>query len=128
MIGDIIYEAEGKIISKRIVSLDPITYEGNYVADGMLRNGMAIKEHCTYISIRKSKDKVYGEGKHVLITSDNHAITWIGRGFGLTLKDKQIWRGSGIFSSELKEFDDIIGMVEAEIINDKIRIKVWEWK
>ena len=126
MLGDLIYEAKGKIIYTKVISTKPITFEGSYVADGKLRGNISIKEHCTFISEWRSNNIVYGEGKHVIITPDG-TVTWVGRGFGKKVDDKQIWRGSGIFSSSIESFNDMIGVVEAEIDGDMLEIKVWEW-
>ncbi|GIU71023.1 MAG: hypothetical protein KatS3mg003_0502 [Candidatus Nitrosocaldaceae archaeon] len=128
MLGDIIYEARGYIKYVRVIELDPLTLEGSYIAEGKLRNGINIKEYCTYTSVKKDKDTVYGEGKHAIITDDNNILTWIGRGFGRKIDNKQIWRGSGIFTSNIEEFNDIVGIVEAEILDDRLEIKVWEWR
>ncbi len=127
MLADLIYEAKGRITYTKVIELAPITFEGSYIAEGKLRGDASIKEYCTFTSIQKGSDIVYGEGKHVIMT-DNGTITWTGRGFGKRVSNRQIWRGSGIFSSDIKSFNDIVGVVEAEIVDDKLEIKVWEWR
>lgn len=127
MLGELIYEARGKITYTKLIELDPIIFEGSYIAHGRLRNDTGIKEHCTFTSIQKSNDIVYGEGKHLLIVN-NDTIRWIGRGFGKRVDNKQVWRGAGIFESTIESFNDIVGVVEAEIVDEQLQIKVWEWR
>lgn len=128
MLGELIYEARGEVTNIRVIKLKPVKFEGTYIAEGTM-NDIKIKEYCTFISTRKSKSKVYGEGKHTIITENNDTVVWIGRGFGKNVGNKQIWRGSGIFTSEdIERYNNIIGIVEAEIIDNKLEIKVWEWE
>ncbi len=127
MLGELIYEAEGAVEYIKVVELEPLKLEGSYTANGRLRNDNIIKEYCTFISIQRDNHTLYGEGRHLII-SNNDNIRWYGRGFGKYINKRQIWRGSGIFNSTLEEFNNIIGVVEAEIIDKKIAIKAWEWK
>jgi len=127
MLGDLIYEAEGVIEYIRVIELEPLKLEGSYIANGRLRNDNIIKEYCTFTSTYKDNYISYGEGKHLII-SNNDNIRWYGRGFGRYINNKQIWRGSGIFNSTIEEFNNIVGVVEAEINGKDIKIKVLEWK
>ncbi len=129
MLADLIYTAKGKITYTRVIELEPIRLEGSYTASGKLRNGMEVNEYCTYQSMIKYDNINYGEGKHLLITSNNGIIRWVGRGFGRYINNKHVWRGSGIFESrDLAEFNAIVGVVEAEIVDGNIEISVWEWR
>ena len=86
MLGDLIYEAEGKVTNMRVISVEEgrPKIEVTISQNGLLR-GVEVTNIVTYSSIpREQGGAIYAEGQGVILTKEDgnggEIATWTGQG------------------------------------------------
>jgi len=146
MLGEIIYEAKGKVTSLRVLSVEGgiPKIESSISQNGRLRGGTEITLTVTYWSVPRLSSStegqeggqtvLYAEGQGVLMTKDGSEMaTWTGQGIAHVSGNKRTDRGSVFCTSskgKLAFLNNIVGVFEYEAnLEDGIADgKVWEWK
>jgi len=132
MLGELIYQASGKRIVRRVLSSEPVQVEVTFEAGGKVL-GVDAMEIGTYTSVIRPDGTIYGEGAGVLMTTAGDSITWKGAGVG-TFKERGAvsYRGAVYYhtaSSKLSRLNTVAGIFEFEADeNGNVQSKIWEWK
>jgi hypothetical protein len=139
LLGDLFYEAKGKIIGQRVLDvINGLKIETSVSYNGIIKGNVNVTHIATFRSIPKSDGLLYAEGEGIITTKDgsNEMVTETGRGIGQFANggSKVIFRGSFIFNTssstgKLAFLNKIIGVLEyeADEAGDS-SLKVWEWK
>jgi hypothetical protein len=150
MLGEIIYEAKGKVTSLRVLSVEGAIpkIENTISQNGSLRGNTEITLTVTYWSVPRlpsstegqatggvGQTVLYAEGQGVLTTKDGSEMaTWTGQRIAHVYGNKRTDRGSVFCSTpskgKLAFLNNIVGVFEYEAnLEDGIAEgKVWEWK
>jgi len=135
MLGDIIYEGQGKLENRRIVGIkdgNPLL-EGTISQTGVIK-GIDVTNLVTYNSILQSDGTIYGEGFGLISTLDGSGrVTWKGQSIARIAGETRRDIGSIFYNTDstkkLSFLKDLVGVFEYETRNDgKIKGIVWEWK
>jgi hypothetical protein len=138
MLGDLIYEAEGKLMNMRVISVEEgrPKIEVTISQDGLLR-GVEVTSIVTYSSIpREQGGAIYAEGKGVFMTkegSGGETATWTGQGIahysGQTRRDVGSIFCRTSSNGKLAFLNNMVGVFEYEANESGAsRGKIWEWK
>ncbi|MFB5600266.1 MAG: hypothetical protein ACE5SW_08585 [Nitrososphaeraceae archaeon] len=133
MLGDLFYEAKGKITSKRVVDISGPKIESSYFVEGNMRK-IEVEEIGTFTTIPMSENVFYVEGKDIVtIKGSNEIATVIAQGISKHTDSSKIIVGSNFYRSsitgKLAFLNNLVGVHEASVDNnDNILYKVWEWK
>jgi hypothetical protein len=138
MLGDLIYEAEGKVMNMRVISAEEgrPKIEVTISQNGVLR-GVQVTSIVTYSSIpREQGGAIYAEGQGVIMTKEDgngEIATWTGQGIahytGQTRRDVGSIFCRTSSNGKLAFLNNMVGVFEYEtdgIGNSKG--KIWEWK
>ena len=136
MLGDLIYEAKGKIAGYRVLDVEGPKIEVTIIQNGTLRGGVEATDIVTYWRIPRSGGAYYAEGKGVFMAKDgpSETATWTGQGIAHYSGQKRRDVGS-VFcrtASTIGKFaflNNVVGMFEYE--TDEMgnsEGKIWEWK
>ena len=136
MLGDQIFEENGKLTSQRILDVEcgiP-KMETSFTATGNYR-GAEITGTITYWSTHRPGGAVYGEGQRVLMSKDGQEMaTWTGPGIGrFTGPGKIRFTGSLFYrtssTGKLAFLNNMVGVFEYETDESgNTSAKAWEWK
>jgi hypothetical protein len=139
LLGDLFYEAKGKIIGQRVLDvINGPKIETSVSYNGIIKGTVNVTHIATFRTIPKSDGLLYAEGEGIITTKDgsNEMVTETGRGIGQFANggSKVIFRGSFIFNTssstgKLAFLNKTIGVLEyeADEAGDS-SLKVWEWK
>jgi hypothetical protein len=143
MLGDLIYEAKGKVTSIRAsdVKDGKPKIEANIIQNGTLKGGIEATNTVTYWSILRPGEggTYYAEGKGVFMAKDDPSgiATWSGYGIGHQLGQRRRDIGS-VFcrtsssstnGNKLAFLNNIVGVFEYEADEmGNAEGKIWEWK
>lgn len=134
MIGDLFYEATGKVTSQRVLDLKGPKVETSFMVSGNMKN-IPVIEIGTFWSIPRPDGTVYGEDKDVIYTKeDNEIATADAKVIGKFVnKDVMRFVGSVFFNAsyqgKLAFLNGIVGIFEANVEGGtKLSIRKWEWK
>ena len=132
MLGDLIYEAKGKISSQRVLELSPPKIESSYRVESRLK-GMDVSEMGTYTSTMRPDGTLLGEDKSIIMGRDGASITATAQGIGrFTGPEKISFRGLATLGADgtgsSTAFNSLLLVVEVEVDGQDISIKGWEWK
>ena len=133
MLGDLFYEAKGKILSKRVLDLEGPKIESSYFLEGKMRE-IEVVEIGTFTSIPTSEGAYFVEGKDIVtVKGDNEMATVKTQGISKQKDSSKVVSGSNFYRSsktgKLSFLDNLVGVHEASVDNDgNIIYKVWEWK
>ncbi|HEX6647303.1 MAG TPA: hypothetical protein VF047_08995 [Nitrososphaeraceae archaeon] len=133
MIGDLFYEAKGKILSKRVLDLEGPKIESSYFLEGKMRE-IEVVEIGTFTSIPTSEGAYFVEGKDIVtVKGDNEMATVKTQGISKQKDSSKVVSGSNFYRSsktgKLSFLDNLVGIHEASVDNGgNIIYKVWEWK
>ena len=138
MLGDLIYEAKGKITGYRVLEVESPKIEVTIIQDGTLRGGIEATDIVTYWSIPRTGGAYYAEGKGVFMAKDNPSemAAWTGQGIAHYSGQKRRDVGS-VFcripssstTGKLTFLNNLVGVFEYttdEMGNSEG--KIWEWK
>ena len=134
MLGDLFYEAKGKITSKRVLDLEGPKIESSYFLEGKMRE-IEVLEIGTFTSVPISDGVFFIEGKDIVNVKENddEMATVKAEGISKLKGSSKVVSGSNFYRSsktgKLSFLDNLVGVHEATVDNDgNILYKVWEWK
>ncbi len=139
MLGDLIYEAEGKLMNMRVISIEEERpkIEVTISQNGLLR-GIQVTSIVTYSSIpREQGGAIYAEGKGVFMTKEGNGggetATWTGQGIahysGQTRRDVGSIFCRTSSNGKLAFLNNMVGVFEYESKeHGTSKGKIWEWK
>ena len=135
MLGDLLYEEQGKTIGMRVLSSEggEVKVEVSLQAEGQIQ-GVSEKSLWTYWSITRSDGTIYGEGTGFMTTADGDVVHLKGTGPAKSAgADGSVsYRGTIYFhtsSEKLASLNGATGVHEYEVdAEGNAMIKVWEWK
>lgn len=144
MLGDLIYEAEGKLMNMRVISVEEEIpkIEVTISQNGLLR-GIQVTSIVTYSSIpREQGGAIYAEGQGVIMTKEDgnnnnggggETATWTGQGIahysGQTRRDVGSIFCRTSSNGKLAFLNNMVGVFEFEADENGIsKGKIWEWK
>ncbi|MDW3604547.1 MAG: hypothetical protein QOK67_05880 [Nitrososphaeraceae archaeon] len=134
MLGDLFYEAKGRITSKRVLDLEGPKIESSYFLEGKMRE-IEVLEIGTFTSIPISDGVFFIEGKDIVTVkgSDDEMATVKAQGISKLRDSSKVVSGSNFYRSsktgKLSFLNNLVGVHEAAVDNDgNILYKVWEWK
>jgi hypothetical protein len=134
MLGDLFYEAKGRITSKRVLDLEGPKIESSYFLEGKMRE-IEVLEIGTFTSVPISDGVFFIEGKDIVTVkgSDEEMATVKAQGISKLKGSSKVVSGSNFYRSsktgKLSFLNNIVGVHEAAVDNDgNILYKVWEWE
>jgi hypothetical protein len=134
MLGDLFYEAKGRITSKRVLNLEGPKIESSYFLEGKMRE-IEVVEIGTFTSVPISDGVFFIEGKDIVTLkgSDDEMATVKAQGISKLKGSSKVVSGSNFYRSsktgKLSFLNNLVGLHEAAVDNDgNILYKVWEWK
>jgi hypothetical protein len=132
MLGDLIYEATGKVIGTRVLD------ENGTMEITLQEQGMLFGSECTVtltvVSKLGSNGILYSEGYGVLLTKDGDTATCTLSGITISkeLTSLSCIRGAAFCrtqSQKLARLNSVVCIYEAETNDDvSYNLKGWEWK
>ena len=137
MLGDLIYEAKGKVTGYRVLDIEGPKIEVTITQNGTLKGGIEATDTVTYWSIPRLGGAYYAKGKGVFMAKDDPSemATWTGQGIAHYSGQKRRDVGSVICSTssttsgKLAFLNNLVGVFEYE--GDEMgnsEGKIWEWK
>ena len=134
MLGDLFYEAKGRITSKRVLDLEGPKIESSYFLEGKMRE-IEVLEIGTFTSVPISDGVFFIEGKDIVTVkeSDDEMVTVKAEGISKLKGSSKVVSGSNFYRSSktgrLSFLNNLVGVHEAAVDKDgNILYKVWEWK
>ncbi len=134
MLGDLFYEAKGRITSKRVLDLEGPKVESSYSLEGKIIE-IEVVEIGTFTSIPTSNCAYFVEGKDIVTVkgSVDEMATVRAQGISKLRDSSKVVSGSNFYRSsntgKLSFLNNLIGVHEALVDKDgNIIYKVWEWK
>jgi hypothetical protein len=135
MLGDLFYEAKGRITSIRVLDWEGPTIESSYFLEGKMIGEIEVVETGTFTSIPTSDGVYFVEGKDIVSVkgSINEMATVKAQSISKLRDSSKVICGSNFYSSsttgKLSFLNNLVGVHEAKVDNDgNIIYKVWEWK
>lgn len=137
MLGDLIYEGNGRIIGQRIVAVEPrIKVENTILLDGRIHGNVNITDIGTFINTITESTIYHSEGYGLMTTLDGkEMVIWTAQGIHEPIKesDKSLFRGSAFYHTiskgKLAFLNNKMTIFESEVDNTGcILNKEWEWK
>jgi hypothetical protein len=136
MLGDLIYEAKGKVTCYRVLDVEGPKIEVSITQNGTLKGRIEAADTVTYWSIPRLGGAYYAEGKGVFMAKDdpNDTAAWTGQGIAHYSGQKRRDVGS-VFcrtlttTSKLAFLNNMVGVFEYQ--TDEMgnsEGKIWEWK
>ena len=133
MLGKQIGEETGKVIVRRVISVDGGTkVEVSVQSTGKLI-GIQIRSNVTYVAGIRPDGSVYGEAQGLIIGKRGEQATFKGHGVGkLTDGGAVSYRGASYYysdSTKLKRLNSVAVLFEYEADADgNTKSTLWEWK
>ena len=140
MLGELIYESSGKIVSQKVVDTGDIYYpsakvELSYSGSGYLQGIGNVTETWTFVNTHLKNNITQGIGKGVIMTEDGNGVataTELGRGFHMS-PESIVYPGARVFStdsnSKLAFLNELVGVTQWEVDSlGNYSVKMWQWK
>jgi len=140
MLGELIYESSGKIVSQKVVDTGDIYYpsatvELSYSGSGYMQGIGNVTETWTFVNTHLKNNITQGIGKGVIMTDDGNGVataTELGRGFHMS-PETIVYPGARVFSadsnSKLAFLNELVGVTQWEVDSlGKYKVKMWQWK
>jgi hypothetical protein len=140
MLGELIYESSGKIVSQKVVDTGDIYYpsakvELSYSGSGYLQGIGNVTETWTFVNTHLKNNITQGIGKGVIMTDDGNGVataTELGRGFHMS-PESIVYPGARVFStdsnSKLAFLNELVGVTQWEVDSlGNYSVKMWQWK
>ena len=140
MLGELIYESTGKIVSRRVVDNGDINslsakVELSYSGSGYMLGIGNVTETWTFVNTHLSNNIIQGIGKGVIMTDDGNGVataTELGRGFHMS-PETIVYPGARVFSadsnSKLAFLNELVGVTQWEVDSlGNYKVKMWQWK
>ena len=137
MLGDLFYEAIGRITSKRVLDLEGPKTESSYFLEGKMRGKIEVVEIGTFIKTHISNGFFFVEGKDIVTVKGSHDEMATVKVQGISKSNggssSKVVSGSNFYRSsnngKLSFLNNLVGIHEASVDKDgNILYKVWEWK
>ena len=134
MLGDLFYQAKGRITSKRVLDLEGPKIESSYFLEGKMRGEIEVVEIGTFTTIPTSDDTFFVDGKDIVTVKGGIEIATVkAQGISKHKDSSKIISGSNFYRSsktgKLSFLNNLVGVHEATVdIDGNILYKVWEWK
>jgi hypothetical protein len=140
MLGDLIYEAKGKIVGQRILAVAPQTkIENTILLDGIIHGIVNIIDTGTFVSTAIDDTVYYSQGQGVITTKDRREVaTWTAQGIKqYSIRDENnnnsLFSGSAFYytasKGKLAFLNNIMTVFKSEVDSTgNILNKEWEWK
>jgi hypothetical protein len=136
-LGDPFFEEKGKIISSRVLSIEPeVQIEYTIFLNGTMNGNLSITDSGTLVStLRKGGNGIYySQGLGIISTTDGKEIsTWKSQGIQNITNDKNLLCGSAFYTTtsigKLAFLNNLMTVFRSE--TDKIgniSNKEWQWK
>ena len=134
MLGDLFYEAKGRITSKRVLEFEPVKIESSYYVEGKMR-GIEVFEIGTFTTTATSVNGVFFvEGKDIVYVKESDEMATVkAQGISKIRYSSKVICGSNFYNSsntgKLSFLNNLAGVHEAYVDTDgNLIYKVWEWK
>ena len=136
MLGDLFYEAKGRISSKRVLDLKEPKIESSYFL-GKMRGKIEVVEIGTFIKTHISNGFFFVEGKDIVTVKGSHDEMATVKVQGISKSNggssSKVVSGSNFYRSsnhgKLSFLNNLVGVHEASVDKDgNILYNVWEWK
>ena len=138
MLGELIYESSGKIVSQKVVDTgdDPSAkVELSYSGSGYMQGIGNVTETWTFVNTHLKNNITQGNGKGVIMTDDGNGVataTELGRGFHMS-PESIVYPGARVFStdsnSKLAFLNELVGVTQWEVDSlGNYKVKMWQWK
>ena len=140
MLGELIYESSGKIVSQKVVDTGDIYYpsakvELSYSGSGYMQGIGNVTETWTFVNTHLKNNITQGIGKGVIMTDDGNGVataTELGRGFHLS-PETIVYPGARVFSADsngkLAFLNELVGVTQWEVDSlGNYKVKMWQWK
>ena len=137
MLGDLFYQAKGRITSKRVIDLEGPKTESSYFLEGKMRGKIEVVEIGTFIKTHISNGFFFVEGKDIVTVTGSHDEMATVNVQGISKSNGgsslKVVSGSNFYRSsnngKLSFLNNVVGVHEASVDKDgNILYKVWEWK
>ena len=140
MLGDLIYEAKGKVVGQRILAVAPQTkIENTILLDGVMHGIVNIIDTGTFVNTAMDDTVYYSQGQGVITTKDRREVaTWTAQGIkqhNITDENNNnsLFRGSAFYCTaskgKLAFLNNIMTVFKSEVDNaGNILNREWEWK
>jgi hypothetical protein len=137
LLGDPFFEEKGKIISSRVLSIEPeVQIEYSIFLNGTMNGNLSVTDSGTLISIlRKGGNGIYySQGLGIVSTTDGTEMsTWASHGIQNTTDKKNQLRGSAFYTTtstgKLAFLNNMMTIFKSETDEaGNISNKEWEWK
>ena len=138
MLGDLIYEAKGRVVSQRMLAVEPrIKVENTILLDGLIHGNVNITDIGTFINTNIYDTVYHSHGQGLITTQDGREMAkWTARGIQEDVvkeNGKSFFRGSAFYHTVSKEklafLNNSMTVFESEIDSaGNILNKEWEWK
>ena len=140
MLGELIYESSGKIVSQKVVDTGDIYYpsakvELSYSGSGYMQGIGNVTETWTFVNTHLKNNITQGIGKGVIMTDDGNGVataTELGRGFHMST-ETIVYPGARVFSADsngkLAFLNELVGVTQWEVDSlGNYKTKMWQWK
>jgi hypothetical protein len=137
MLGDLVYEAQGKVTGYRVLDVAEGPWiEVTIMQNGTLKGGIEATDMVTYWSVPRPGGAYYAEGKGVFMVKDNpgEIAMWAGQGIAHYLGQKRrdvgsVFCSTASTSGKLAFLNNMVGVFEYETDGTgNSGGKIWEWK
>ena len=140
MLGELIYESSGKIVSQKVVDTGDIynpsaKVELSYSGSGYMQGIGNVTETWTFVNTHLKNNITQGIGKGVIMTDDGNGVataTELGRGFHMS-PETIVYPGARVFSADsngkLAFLNELVGVTQWEVDSlGNYKVKMWQWK
>lgn len=133
MLGDLIYEGNGRITGPRVLSAEENKIEYTLLEIGRFKD-IDVNVTSTFWTIPVGKNTVYGEAQAIITAKDSgETATYRAYGIGRSNESGRTSFRATLFyrtstTGKLSFLNNIVGVLEAEVENNNHSDKVWEWK
>jgi hypothetical protein len=138
MLGDLIYEAKGRVVGRRILAVETrIEVENTILLEGIIHGIVNITDVGTFITNTIIDDTIYySQGRGIMTTQGGREMAkWTAQGIQVLNKEngKSLFRGSAFYHTNSKGklafLNNSMTVFESEVDNvGNILNKEWEWK
>lgn len=136
LLGYPFFEENGKIISCRVLSVEPVQIEYVIFLNGIMSGNLSVTDSGTLVSTlrRGSNGIYYSQGQGIVSTTDGREMsTWTSQGIQNATNKKNLLRGSAFYTTtstgKLAFLNNVMTVFKSEIDEvGNISNKEWQWK
>ena len=135
MLGELIGEDRGQVMSTRVLPTEPgqgPRLEVSFESNGTLLD-VVTHEVATYSAVARADGTLYGEGQGMITSPQGEVATWRGSGVGrMNAAGGSDFRGAIYFESAAPRWATLHGMAGVFEFgvdeSGKTEARIWEWK